>query len=315
MPARLTLYPAYQPVQRFVLDAAHDHFVGRGTDCDLRVHDRRLSRRHARFSFADGWLLTDLASKNGVRLDGREIHETPLTDGNWISFGGLLARFDVVSEEREALERERTQARWHTTVDLSRSFDPSAGVDALLQQLLDAVLELGDTERCFVMLCDEHGELSVRARMHRGGAPLGAAGFAGSTGALQRALEHRRPVVLCDARADAMLGSRPSVASNDIRALICLPLVVGEQITGVLYLDSSRPGKVFTALDVELLEAFASHAALVVGVASVQTGLAELAQLLPREISREPASENLVRRLLAVLPRPAVVPAPDGAPA
>jgi pSer/pThr/pTyr-binding forkhead associated (FHA) protein len=312
MPARLTLYPTDQPVQRFVLDPAREHFVGRGSHCDLRVHDPRLSRQHARLNFTDCWLLTDLASKNGVRLDGHEVRETSLTDGNWISFGGLLAQFDVVSEERLALERERTQARWHTTVDLSRRFDPSAGVDSLLQQLLAAVLELGDAERGFVMLSDENGELSVRSRKHRGGAPVGEAGFPGSTGALRRVLEHRRPVVLCDARADAMLGSRPSVASNDIRALICLPLAVGEQLTGLLYLDSSRPGKVFTALDVELLEAFATHAALVVGVASVRTGLAELAQLLPREISREPASETLVRRLLAVLPPRAVLPAADG---
>jgi len=315
MPARLTLYPTDQPVQRFVLDPAREHLVGRGPDCDLRIQDPRLSRRHARLNFTGAWLLTDLASKNGVRLDGREVRETPVADGNWISFGGLLGQFDVVSEERLALERERTQARWHTTVDLSRRFDPSVGVDALLQQLLDAVLQLGDVERGFVMLSNADGELSVRARKHRGGTPLGEAGFAGSTGALQRVLEYRRPVVLCDARADVMLGSRPSVASNDIRALICLPLAVGEQVTGLLYLDSSRPGKVFTALDVELLEAFASHAALVVGVASVHSGLEELAQLLPGEVSREPAAEGLVRRLLAVLPRRAVLPAADGVPA
>jgi pSer/pThr/pTyr-binding forkhead associated (FHA) protein len=315
MPARLTFYPPDQPVQRFVLDPAREYLVGRGTDCDLRIQDPRLSRRHARLNFTDSWLLTDLASKNGVQLDGRAVRESSLASGNWLSFGGLLGQFDVVSDERLALERERTQARWHTTVDVSRRFDPAVGIDALLQQLLDAVLELGDAERGFVMLSNENGELSMRARKHRGGSPVSESGFTGSTGALQQVIELRRPVVLCDARADAMLGSRPSVASSEIRALICLPLKVGEHLTGLLYLDSSRPGKVFTTLDVELLEAFASHAALVVGVASVHTGLAELARLLPREMSREPASENLVRRLLAVLPRGAVLPAADGVPA
>lgn len=315
MPARLTLYPADQPVQRFVLDPAREHLVGRGPDCDFKIQDARLSRRHARLHFADGWRLTDLGSKNGVRLDGHDISAATLSDGNWISFGGLLAHFEVVSDERLALERDRSQARWHTTVDLSRRFDPSVGVDALLQQLLAAVLELGDAERGFVMLTADNGELSLRASRHRGGAPVGDGSFAGSSGALQRVIEHRRPVVLCDARIDSQLGARPSVQSNDIRALICLPLAVGEQLTGLLYLDSSRPGKVFTSLDVELLEAFAAHAALVVGVASVRTDLAELAQLLPGEISREPASEGLVRRLLAVLPHRAVLPAAHGAPA
>ena len=100
-----------------------------------------------------------------------------------------------------------------------------------------------------------------------------------------------------------MLGAQPSVVSGQIRAVICLPLLVGEQLIGLLYLDSNTPGKVFTGLDVEILEAFASHAALVIGVATVREDLAELADLLPRELSNAPAPEPLLERLRSLLPQ------------
>src|SRR3954467_12612341 len=47
--------------------------IGAGLDCALRLVDEsgRLSRRHARLEHeAAGWVVRDLASKNGIRLDG-----------------------------------------------------------------------------------------------------------------------------------------------------------------------------------------------------------------------------------------------------
>lgn len=313
MPARLTVYPLNQPVQRYLLDPQREYLIGRGLDCDLRIVDPRLSRRHARLAVqADRWRLSDLGSKNGVQLDGRRIDESVLADGNWISFGGLLGSFDVPSEDRLAAEGQQAQTRWQTTIDLSRRLNPGSDFDALLQQLLDAVLQIADAERGFVMLADEQGRLAVRARAGRATALSPEVRFPGSKGALYWALAEQRPVVVCDARADVLLASRPSVETGQIRALVCLPLTIGNRVTGVIYLDSSQPGKVFTELDVEILQAFAAHAALVIGVASVRDGLAGLAELLPAQMSRGPGAEELVRRLQAALPRPTPLAAPDG---
>ena len=83
----------------------------------------------------------------------------------------------------------------------------------------------------------------------------------GSRAALARVLASARAVVVCDTSADTLLGSQPSIVGGADPRLVCLPLRVGEQLTGLIYLDSNLPGKVFTGLDVEILEAFASHAA------------------------------------------------------
>lgn len=304
MPARLTVYPPDQPARQFLLDPEREHLVGRGPDCDLHIDDPRLSRLHARLAVHDGcWRFGDLGSKNGTMLAGRATGETALRDGDWISFGGLLGKFaDLTAAELADDERE-IHRRWDDTIGRSKRLDPKADVDVLLRQMLDSSMELAGARRGFVMLAGLDGELEVRARAGGLDPATASREFAGSRGALARVLKSRKPVVVCDTSADTMLGAQPSIVSGQIRALVCLPLIVGEQLIGLTYLDSDAPGKVFTGLDVEILEAFASHAALVIAVASVREDLAEVADLLPRELSRAPAPEPLLTRLRSLLPR------------
>ena len=312
MPARLTVYPPDQPALLFPLDPERGHLIGRGPDCDLRIDDPRLSRQHARLAVCGGsWHFGDLDSKNGTTLAGRAPGETALQHGDWISFGGLLGQFADLTEAQLAADQQGVRARWDDTIRRSRRLDPKSDVEALLQQMLSSAMELAGAQRGFVMLAGVDGGLTVRASA--GGVNPATTGreFPGSRGALARVLKSRAPVVVCDTSADTMLAAQPSVVSGQIRAVVCLPLMVGEQLTGLVYLDSSTPGKVFSSLDVEILEAFAAHAVLVIGVASVREDLAEVAELLPRELSRAPAPEMLLKRLRALLPHVAarVVPA------
>ncbi len=55
--------------------------------------DRYISRRHARLR-EDGTalVLADLASRNGTRIDGRNVTETPLAPGERFIIGRTLLR-------------------------------------------------------------------------------------------------------------------------------------------------------------------------------------------------------------------------------
>lgn len=65
--------------------------VGRSPDCDLRLGDDGVSRYHADFyRHRDRWLLVDLNSTNGTRVNGWRIKKpTPVTIGDMVSFGRL----------------------------------------------------------------------------------------------------------------------------------------------------------------------------------------------------------------------------------
>lgn len=313
MAARLTIYAPDQPVRSFLLDPGTEYQLGRAASCQILISDPRISRNHARIARRDdAWRIVDLGSKNGLQVGGKDCHEAELGDGAWISFGGLLANFSLLSAEQLAADRRQSEARWGSTMDLSRRLEPAAGIERLLEQVLDAVLELADAERGFVMLPDDQGRLAVRASVSRGMTDLARDEFPGSRSAVERALASGQSVVVCDAREDILLARRPSIEAGAIRALVCLPLLIGERVSGVIYLDSRAEGKVFTELDLEILETFGSHAALVLGVASVRTDLAELASLLPAEMSRKPGADELVHRLQAALPAATSLPELEG---
>jgi pSer/pThr/pTyr-binding forkhead associated (FHA) protein len=63
--------------------------IGRDASCDLMITDMTVSRVHARLERTpDGWLLTDLASTNGTRVNGWRVHgQVPVRAGDRVSFG------------------------------------------------------------------------------------------------------------------------------------------------------------------------------------------------------------------------------------
>jgi FHA domain/Domain of unknown function (DUF1707) len=80
--------------------ASGDRFtIGRDASCDLAIADMTVSRQHAQLERTpDGWLLSDLESTNGTRVNGWRVRgQVPVKIGDLVSFGNLeviLARSD-----------------------------------------------------------------------------------------------------------------------------------------------------------------------------------------------------------------------------
>jgi hypothetical protein len=68
--------------------------VGRAPDCDCVLSDETVSRHHASFRRVDDtWLLTDLKSTNGTRLNGLRVAEQiEVRVGDRVSFGSARYR-------------------------------------------------------------------------------------------------------------------------------------------------------------------------------------------------------------------------------
>ncbi len=53
--------------------------IGRGSDCDIVLDDRQISRLHARVVWReDHYEIEDLGSKNGTHLNGRDVVTAPV---------------------------------------------------------------------------------------------------------------------------------------------------------------------------------------------------------------------------------------------
>jgi hypothetical protein len=62
--------------------------VGRHSNCDVVLSHPGVSRRHARLLFRDGsWVLQDLASTNGTRVNGERVGRCVLRPGDRLILG------------------------------------------------------------------------------------------------------------------------------------------------------------------------------------------------------------------------------------
>jgi pSer/pThr/pTyr-binding forkhead associated (FHA) protein len=63
--------------------------LGRSRDCDVRVADSNISRRHAELRHEDeAWWIVDLGSTNGTLVNGRRTARERLRDGDRLTLGG-----------------------------------------------------------------------------------------------------------------------------------------------------------------------------------------------------------------------------------
>lgn len=70
--------------------------IGRLPDCDITITDSNVSRHHAEIRpRGDGFVLVDLGSTNGSRVNGVRVTERELLDGDEIAFGNTRLIFSA----------------------------------------------------------------------------------------------------------------------------------------------------------------------------------------------------------------------------
>jgi predicted component of type VI protein secretion system len=78
--------------------------IGRHLECDVRINSPKVSRRHCCLAMAyDRVLIRDLASRNGVRVNGRSVEESRLYDGDEVAIGPILFRLETIDESPELI--------------------------------------------------------------------------------------------------------------------------------------------------------------------------------------------------------------------
>jgi hypothetical protein len=70
--------------------------IGRQAECEVVLEDTNVSRRHAEVRRqGDEYLLVDLGSTNGSKVNGTRVKQQALSDGDEITLGKTLIRFEA----------------------------------------------------------------------------------------------------------------------------------------------------------------------------------------------------------------------------
>ena len=94
-----------QPIELISLDDKQQRFsifkqrvvLGRNASCDIQLDLPGISGEHCAFQFENtGWVVSDLNSKNGIEVDGRQVQDQILFPGNTLSIAASY-QFRVAS--------------------------------------------------------------------------------------------------------------------------------------------------------------------------------------------------------------------------
>jgi diguanylate cyclase (GGDEF)-like protein len=87
--------------------------LGRALEADVRVNDTQVSRRHASVQAVRGkagaqveYFLTDLDSRNGTFLNGQRVTKSRISNGDKITIGETILRFDLLDEIDREYQRQ-----------------------------------------------------------------------------------------------------------------------------------------------------------------------------------------------------------------
>jgi len=191
---------------------------------------------------------------------------------------GSLTRLSRLVAKRDQ-EREELFALG----EISQVINSTLKLDDVLRIVMDTIVRLTGAERGFLMLRDRQGELTIRTARNWEQETLEAAETAISRTVVNQVIAASQPVLTTNAQQDPRFDSQESVIALNLRSILCVPLKVREELIGVIYADNRVRTGLFTETELNLLAAFANHAAVAIENArlfeSVRNTLAEVTQL------------------------------------
>jgi transcriptional regulator with GAF, ATPase, and Fis domain len=267
--------------------------IGRAEDCDVHVPDSKLSRRHCRVLPAPGggWLVEDLGSRTGTRLDGAPVAAAAdLRPGSRLEIGSTLveirSRLGAELSGNEVPGAGPVELLLQTVGEIYGTED----LDELLRTIVDRTIRVAGADRGALLLAGPDGALEVVLARDRGGADLPP------DQSLTRSipghcLQTGRAVALTDAEMPPAGREVPeSVLRGGLRSVLCVPLPGPEKPSGVLYVDSRRPAEDFNPAALAIFEALAVHGALAIERARFREQLERNEHAARRRLENELAS-------------------------
>ncbi len=165
-------------------------------------------------------------------------------------------------------EQERLSALYHVSSVLGSSLQ----LAEVLNQVMDAVIQLTGAERGFLILGDgAGGELRLQAARNLEGKSLEQDDMQISRTLVQQVLRTGEGVVTTNAQSDSRFSNQQSVMLYALRSILCVPLRARGQVTGAIYVDNKIKAGVFNDQDLEMMAAFAAQAAVAIENARLYT--------------------------------------------
>ncbi len=222
--------------------------------------------------------LSQLAEQVRASLLATHIPLPQTLTENLTQLTGQLTR---LSRKAATYEDERNNLK--ALAEISQLVNSSLEINEVLRIVMDTIVRLTGAERGFLMLKDEQGEMQISVARNWEQESIHTSDFAISHTVIDRVVNEGKSILTTNAQEDPRFGGQESIIAYSLRSILCVPLKVREQITGVIYADNRIRTGLFTETEKELLNSFANQAAIAIENArlfeSVRRTLAAVSEL------------------------------------
>lgn len=169
----------------------------------------------------------------------------------------------AAEQESQQLHAVNHQAQ-SLLFEVSRAICSSQDLQTILDNLMDAAIELTKSERGYLVILDESGRQIVRAARNRDRDSIQSMEYAYSSTVVSEVLKTGKSVLTSNAQTDERFSQKRSVVMYRLTSIMAAPLDIRGKTVGVLYVDNRVFAGQFTQQRLEVLEAFANQAAIAV---------------------------------------------------
>jgi len=274
--------------------------IGREPSCGIQVLDKGASRNHAEiFRIGEMCFIRDLDSRNGTYVNDNKIEEELLREGDRIQIGATVLVFESLDaapssggggegnlefseedvgntlelrlEDLSAInvgEGDGTEAiRLRAIYRLGRIIADEKEESKLIEKVLPFTTEQLRADFSYLFTRDPQKGNIVPIGTH---SKTGRKGGKISRTIIRRAIQEKRALLTSDAMQDNRFSARDSIVLKQIHSVICVPLSVSGDLSGVLYLAADNPANVFSEEELELAAAMADQIGLALSHLRIQ---------------------------------------------
>lgn len=179
-------------------------------------------------------------------------------------FDDLAGAVDDLTEEKTSLQKERELTLAFGRI--SRVINCITDLRELLSSVLDSSIRLFGADHAFIMLARKGSSKMVPvAGKNRLEQEVSAEAFNISTSIGMEAARVRRPILTLNAMRDPRFMNNQSIVMVGTRQIMAAPMIHGNSIAGVLYVDKSQNGgQPFRESFLDIMEMFANHTAVAI---------------------------------------------------
>lgn len=163
---------------------------------------------------------------------------------------------------------EQTMQRLHAMAQVSIALGAVTDQATLIEKIMNLIFELFPAaERGFIMLSKD-GPMSERdpprpvAARRRDGAVEDPARMRISHTIVDQVLVHKRAILSVDTLADRQFAGQASIVAQAILSVMCVPLILGEEVLGLIQVDTSSDPQAFQEADLEILSGVCAETAV-----------------------------------------------------